>query len=103
LHKHKSKLQSHGRGGRSDTDASGETETPSTEGIEAAPDDELARVNIVRTKSHVLKPMSPEEAVLQMEMVGHDFFVFFDAQTESVAVVYRRHDGDYGLIEPAIG
>ena len=47
--------------------------------------------------------MSPEEAVLQMEMLGHDFFVFFDAQTEQVGVVYRRRDGDYGLIEPSIG
>lgn len=60
-------------------------------------------INIVRTKSHVLKPMSPKEAALQMDMLGHDFFVFFDGQTERVGVVYKRHDGDYGLIEPEIG
>ncbi len=60
-------------------------------------------INIVRTKSHVLKPMSPQEAVLQMDMLGHDFFVFFDGQTERVGVVYKRLDGDYGLIEPEIG
>ena len=60
-------------------------------------------INIVRTKSHVLKPMSPKEAALQMDMLGHDFFVFFNGQTERVGVVYKRHDGDYGLIEPEIG
>ena len=60
-------------------------------------------INIVRIKSHALKPMSPEEAALQMDMLGHDFFVFFDGQTERVGVVYKRHDGDYGLIEPEIG
>jgi len=60
-------------------------------------------INIVRTKSHVLKPMSPKEAALQMDMLGHDFFVFFNGQTERVGVVYKRRDGDYGLIEPEIG
>lgn len=57
---------------------------------------------IVRVKSHAVKPMAPEEAALQMEMVGHDFFVFTDAQTENVAVVYRRKSGGYGLIEPEL-
>ncbi len=60
-------------------------------------------INIVRTKSHVLKPMTPEEAVLQMDMLDHDFFVFFNGQTERVGVVYKRRNGDYGLIEPDIG
>jgi len=45
--------------------------------------------------------MSPEEAVLQLELVGHDFFVFRNAETEVINVVYRRRDGDYGLIEPS--
>jgi putative sigma-54 modulation protein len=45
--------------------------------------------------------MSPEEAVLQLELVGHDFFVFRNAETETINVVYRRRDGDYGLIEPS--
>ncbi len=57
---------------------------------------------IVRVKSHTLKPMTPEEAVLQMEMLGHDFFVFFDGSAERVGVVYRRRDGGYGLIEPEV-
>lgn len=57
---------------------------------------------IVRVKSHTLKPMTPEEAVLQMEMLGHDFFVFFDGSADRVGVVYRRRDGGYGLIEPEV-
>ena len=55
---------------------------------------------IVRVKSHAVKPMVPEEAAMQMEMVGHDFYVFTDARTDNVAVVYRRDSGGYGLIEP---
>ena len=46
--------------------------------------------------------MGPEEAVLQLELVGHDFFVFLNAETDDVNVVYRRRDGNYGLIEPQI-
>ena len=56
---------------------------------------------IVKTKQFALKPMSAEEAVLQLELVGHDFFVFRNAETGEINVVYRRRDGDYGLIEPA--
>lgn len=56
-------------------------------------------LKIVRTKQISLKPMDPEEAVLQMDMLGHDFFVFEDAETNGTSVVYRRKDGRYGLIE----
>lgn len=55
---------------------------------------------IVRVKRFALKPMDAEEAVLQMDLLGHDFFVFRDAASEEVHVVYRRRDGNYGLIEP---
>ncbi len=55
---------------------------------------------IVKTKQFNIKPMSPEEAALQMEMVGHDFFVFRNSETNDTNVIYRRRDGDYGLIEP---
>jgi putative sigma-54 modulation protein len=55
---------------------------------------------IVKTKQFPVKPMSPEEAVLQLELVGHDFFVFRDSDSGEVNVVYRRRDGNYGLIEP---
>ena len=63
---------------------------------EESNDDEL---KIVRTKQVSLKPMDPEEAVLQMDMLGHDFFVFQDAETNGTSIVYRRRDGRYGLIE----
>ncbi len=54
---------------------------------------------IVKTKQFMVKPMTPEEAALQLELVGHDFFVFTNAESQETAVVYRRHDGNYGLIE----
>lgn len=56
--------------------------------------------NIVRTKRFALKPMSVEEAVMQMNLLGHSFFVFANADTDDVCVVYKRKQGDYGLIEP---
>ncbi len=59
-------------------------------------DDEPA---IVRTKTIDTKPMTADEAILQMELLGHDFFVYMDAESESTNVLYRRNDGDYGLIQ----
>lgn len=56
--------------------------------------------NIVRTKKFAIKPMDVEEAVLQMNLLGHSFFVFMNAVTNEVNVVYKRNDGNYGLIEP---
>jgi putative sigma-54 modulation protein len=60
------------------------------------------RDSIVKTKTFTLKPISPEEAVIQMELIGHDFFVFINSETERTAVVYKRKDSNYGLIEPTI-
>lgn len=57
-------------------------------------------IQIVRTKRFNLKPMDVTEAILQMDMLGHNFFVFLDAETSNTNVVYRRKDGKYGLIEP---
>jgi putative sigma-54 modulation protein len=54
---------------------------------------------IVRTKAVDAKPMTEDEAIMQMELLGHDFFVFTHAETAAVNVLYRRHDGNYGLIE----
>lgn len=65
-------------------------------------DDNEGNINIVRSKRVSLKPMNDEEAALQMEMLGHDFFIFEDAETDSTSIVYRRKDGDYGLIETDI-
>lgn len=56
-------------------------------------------IRIVRTKQFSIKPMRPEEAILQMELLSHDFFVFSNAETDRPAVVYRRADGDFGLID----
>jgi putative sigma-54 modulation protein len=63
---------------------------------------EESEPQIVKTKQFAVKPMTPEEAVLQLELIGHDFFVFVNADTGEVNVVYRRKDGGYGLIEPQL-
>lgn len=55
---------------------------------------------VVRTKKFALKPMDEEEAIMQMNLLGHNFFVFFNSNTEEVNVVYKRKNRDYGLIEP---
>lgn len=56
---------------------------------------------ITRVKRFAIKPMTAEEAVLQMETLGHDFFLFVNAESEQAGVVYRRNDGSFGLIEPS--
>lgn len=56
---------------------------------------------VVKAKQFALKPMSVHEATLQLELIGHDFFVFTNAESSRTNVVYRRNDGDYGLIEPS--
>ena len=62
---------------------------------------EPAEPVIVKTKQFAVKPMTPEEAVLQLELIGHDFFCFRNVESNDVNVVYRRRDRNYGLIEPA--
>ena len=57
-------------------------------------------IKIVRSKKFGIKPMYPEDACVQMELLGHDFFVFCNAETDEVNVVYKRKNGSYGLIEP---
>lgn len=61
-------------------------------------DQELPK--IVKTKRFAVKPMSFDEAILQMELLGHEFFVFTNADSNQVNVLYKRHDGNLGLIEP---
>lgn len=63
----------------------------------------VAEYDIVRTKKFSLRPMDVEEAILQMNLVGHEFFVFLNAETNAVNVVYKRHNGTYGVLEPQIG
>jgi ribosome hibernation promoting factor len=72
------------------------------QGVEAIPVVPSEETVIVKTKQFAIKPMTPEEAVLQLELIGHDFFVFQNADTNEVNVVYRRRDGNYGLIEPRV-
>lgn len=62
--------------------------------------DEDEEIKIIRTKKISMKPMYPEDACVQMELLGHDFFVFINAESEDVNVVYKRKGGTYGLIEP---
>lgn len=68
--------------------------------IDAAIDDEDVAGEIVRTKRIGLKPMFPEDACIEMELTGHDFFVFRNAETDEINVVYKRKGNTYGLIEP---
>jgi putative sigma-54 modulation protein len=58
---------------------------------------------IVKTKRFNMKPMHPDEAALQLELVGHEFYVFLNAESDAVAVIYRRRDGNLGVIEPVSG
>ena len=62
--------------------------------------DEEGTIRIVRTKRFDIKPMYAEDACIQMDLLGHSFFVFNNAETDEVNVVYKRKDGSFGLIEP---
>jgi putative sigma-54 modulation protein len=62
--------------------------------------EEEEEFKIVKVKRFSMKPMYPEEAILQMELLGHNFFVFSNAETNEMNVIYRRKNGTYGLIEP---
>jgi putative sigma-54 modulation protein len=84
--------------GRSRRRRAARADGPNVESIPVVSESEEPR--IVKTKQFTVQPMGPEEAVLQLELIGHDFFVFRDAQSNDVNVVYRRNDGNYGLIEP---
>jgi len=81
------------------TDAYGPAQEPAAE-EEAEPEEEV-HPTIVRVKRFTMKPMAPEEAAQQMELLHHDFYLFTDSQTNNVCVVYKRDDGHYGLIEQA--
>ena len=88
LEKHKGKLYNRGRG------------NPLARGkFKQAEAADTAR-KVVKTKRFVIEPMTLEEATAQMENLGHSFFLFFDADASEVRLLYRRNDGNYGLIEP---
>jgi len=71
-------------------------------GESVAVDLERVGPRVVKTKRFAIEPMFEEDAVARMEELGHDFFVFVNAENERTAVLYRRRDGDYGLIEPTV-
>lgn len=76
---------------------------PPVEAEESASPEETAGGHIIRRKAFVVEPMSEEEAVEQMELLGHDFYLFLNPTTDAVNVVYRRRDGNYGVLQPAVG
>lgn len=91
LRKYKNKLVASNQEGSNFKQEFFESEDTSSE------DDEI---KIIRTKRFGIKPMFPEDACIQMDLLGHDFYVFFNAETEEVNVVYKRKNGTFGLIEP---
>jgi putative sigma-54 modulation protein len=104
LRRFKERLKSHPHNSRDMTQAVAEraasemiNEQRTDNGFEEETEEES---RIVRTKRLQLKPISPEEAADQMELVGHDFYVFLNADDQQVNVLYRRNDGHYGLIQP---
>jgi putative sigma-54 modulation protein len=96
------------RGKRRQGRRGGSAEAPADEAVQGEPlpiaEGELAEPGveplIVRRKSFPLRPMMSDEAIEQMELLGHNFFVFFNVDEEAVNVVYRRNDGNYGLLQP---
>ena len=68
--------------------------------LEEKVEEDEQQIKIVRSKRYDLKPMYPEDACIQMELLGHDFFVFVNAETDEVNVVYKRKGNTYGIIEP---
>ena len=65
--------------------------------------DQAAGYNVVKVKTFAVKPMSVDEAILQMNLLGHEFFTFLNDQTNSFNIVYKRREGGYGLLEPTVG
>lgn len=77
------------------------TESVTAKSANGATEDE--RPQVVKVKRFHIEPMFEEDAVARMEELGHEFFVFVNAEDEKIAILYRRRDGDYGLIEPMLG
>ena len=92
LQRHKQRLYQRGRS----TSARESAPTPAEEERE----EPVPLGGLVRVKRFPIKPMTPQEALEQMELLGHNFFLFYNAETDQYAVLYHRRDGDYGLILP---
>lgn len=94
IEKHKTKLFKSYRGGGLKQAVAEEIQK------ELRDKDTIEKFKVVRTKRFAMKPMDEEEAIMQMNLLGHTFFVFMNAETDEVNVVYKRKDKHYGLIEP---
>jgi putative sigma-54 modulation protein len=88
LEKHKGKLYDRGRG------------NPLARGKFQQPEAEITARKVVKTKRFIIEPMTQEAAIAEMERLGHNFFLFYDADANEVHLLYRRKDGNYGIIEP---
>lgn len=95
IRKQKTKLERRFRGGGFKSELFAEEQKARPEQHE----EETEEYPVVKTKRFVVKPMDVQEAIMQMNLLNHNFFVFRDAQTENFSVVYRRNDGAYGLLE----
>ena len=98
LRKYKNKLVAKSQGHPTGAAPSGSIRTEFIESEEDSPEND--EIRIVRTKKFGVKPMFPEDACVQMELLGHNFYVFRNAETDEVNVVYKRKGNTYGLIEP---
>ncbi len=98
LRKYKNKLVAKSQGHPTAASSGSNFKKEFFDSKEETPQDD--EIRIVRTKRFGIKPMYPEDACIQMDLVGHSFFVFCNAETEEVNVVYKRKDGSFGLIEP---
>ena len=96
IHKYKTRLMK-----RKYSNFRDEEPAPLPELSEEVPE-ETEEFKVVRNKTYRMRPMGVQEAIMQMNMLNHDFFVFFNDETEQIAIVYRRKNGDYGLINPEL-
>jgi putative sigma-54 modulation protein len=95
IERHKGKLHEKGRGASLTRQSAASADMPDRETHEAWP-------KVVKVKRFAIKPMSIAEAAEQMELLGHSFFVFINADNDALSLLYRRDDGNYGLIEPGL-
>ena len=101
--RYKGKRQDRWRGrGETVLEAEGESSELTVEALEEEEEVEAPAAPVVRRKRFRVLPMNEEEAIEQMELLGHDFFIFYNAESGEMNVVYRRRDGDYGVLQPVM-
>lgn len=101
VRRHKDKLYRSGRSAHVARHAEESERAPGPEDVLPPEEEEVLPGRVVRVKRFDIKPMTVEEAAEQMELLGHTFFLYFDAAERRYALLYRRRDGDYGLIIPS--